>query len=153
MPQYKEHLIGAFVAYGLLLGILSLGLARFTTLLEWLLCALAGGLFPDVDIKSFGQKLLYRILFVLSILCVIQKDFFTLALISTLGLAPLLVKHRGIFHNLWFLCLLSGSTVGAAYMYRPSSATIVLFDVLFFMAGALSHLWLDMGTRRMLRLR
>src|SRR5438309_2217826 len=62
MPGYKGHLVGGTVAFGLLFFALVGVVVRQPSMLiagEWLLFALAGSLFPDIDIKSKGQKYFY----------------------------------------------------------------------------------------------
>jgi len=66
MPGYKGHLVGGTVAYGLLFfGLVGVVVKQPSMLTagEWLLFALAGSLFPDIDIKSKGQKYFYYVIF------------------------------------------------------------------------------------------
>ncbi|MDR3549846.1 MAG: metal-dependent hydrolase [Candidatus Babeliales bacterium] len=151
MPGYKGHLIGGVVTYGLGLYVLSSLHPSYATMAEWLLCVLAGALFPDIDIKSKGQKLFYRFLIVLFAFLVASRRYQLLIFISILAIVPMIVRHRGLFHKLWFVVgfpLLLALCLGAFF---PVYRTILLYDVLFFIAGAISHLWLDLGLRRMLR--
>jgi membrane-bound metal-dependent hydrolase YbcI (DUF457 family) len=72
--------------------------------------------------------------------------------VSLLSLTPLLVNHRGIFHRLWFVICVP---VGGALLLgiaMPAYAEMALWDSFFFVLGAVSHLWLDLGVRRMLRI-
>lgn len=144
MPGYKGHIAGAAIAWMAAL-FLTLFVRYVTGLqaLEWGAAALAGGLFPDLDIKSVGQKWLFRILFIISITLVCCQHYKFVAFMLLCSCVPLLVKHRGLMHSLSFITCLS-LAAGLALGWRfPSYREVILFDVLFFWLGALSHLVLD----------
>jgi hypothetical protein len=150
VPNYKGHLYGGIVAYALLLSILYASYhPSMTTALEWLLATLAGALFPDIDTKSKGQKYFYSLIFVLFILLALRQRFEIIAACSFIILSPLLVHHRGIFHHPLFLIIVPLVLWGFASTFlAPSLSQRLLYDVLFFILGALSHIWLDLGTRQ-----
>jgi membrane-bound metal-dependent hydrolase YbcI (DUF457 family) len=152
MPNYKGHLVGGVIAYGALF--FAVFAAQKPSLLiagEWLLFTLAGALFPDIDIKSKGQKYFYFVILLFVTILVIQQRFEMLAYCSFIIISPMLVRHRGIFHNPWFVIvmplliwvLVSGSL--------PRLSQQLFCDTLFFITGALSHIWLDLGTRQTLK--
>jgi hypothetical protein len=154
MPGYKGHLVGGTVAFGLLFfGLVGVIIAQpsMLTASEWLLFTLAGSLFPDIDIKSKGQKYFYYVIFLVFIILAAHQRFEMLTCFSFITITPMLVRHRGIFHNPWFvigLPLILWIVVSAA---MPKVSERFFFDMLFFMIGALSHLWLDFGTRQMMQ--
>jgi len=154
MPGYKGHLVGGCVAFGLLVGVL-VGIAlkqpSITTMIEWLLFALAGSLFPDIDIKSKGQKYFYYMVFLFFIVLVMQKRLEMLSCFSFIIITPLLVRHRGIFHSPGFIIATSLALWVFVSICMPRISHQFFFDMLFFMAGALSHVWLDFGLRQMIR--
>ena len=150
MPNYKKHLVGGSVAYVILLFLLRSTKPSLITAGEWLIFSLAGSLFPDIDIKSRGQKYFYRIVMLLFILLSVQKQFELLAGCSILAIVPMLVRHRGIFHRWWFIILISMAIWTTISIATPALSRPVFFDLLFFIAGAISHLWLDLGFRRMI---
>ncbi len=154
MPNYKNHLIGGVGAYTVLLIVLQhiqpIPLLSFG---EWLICALAGSLFPDIDIKSRGQKYFYCAILLVMIILIIKHQFSLLAVCSVMAVVPMLVRHRGIFHRLWFVILFPLTMWYVISISVPIVSKIILFDVLFFIAGSISHLWLDFGFWRMLRFR
>lgn len=152
MPGYKGHLVGGTVAFGITLFLLRSYCSSMFTAGRWLGCALAGSLFPDIDVKSKGQKYFYWVILLAVIVIIMQRRFEWLAMVSVLSVTPMLVKHRGIFHRLWFVIALPITFWLGTHFYSPVFAQGVFFDVLFFIAGAISHLWLDVGPRRMLRL-
>jgi len=154
MPGYKGHLLGGAAAGGLLLSLLScLRIVHPTPLcgIEWLLVCLAGSLFPDVDIKSKGQKLFYWILFGLFIYLYIRKKLMMLGLFSIIGILPMLVRHRGLFHKWWFIIGVPFLLAVLTSKYFPHYKNALFFDALFFVAGAFSHLLLDLGIKRTFR--
>lgn len=152
MPSYKGHLAGGIFVYLIALYfIISAQAANFTTGLEWLLFTLAGSLFPDVDIKSKGQKLFYWVMLLLMIVLLINDQKQALIIVAILGVIPLLVRHRGIFHRLWFVILVPLLIAWILCNYMPYCSNTIMYDCLFFIIGAISHLWLDLGFARMIR--
>jgi len=151
MPNYKTHLFGGLGAY--IIGMCALGRFCQSTEcgVEWLAFALAGALFPDIDIKSKSQKLFYLLLLFITSVIYVEKRYDMLPAIGVATFFPLLVKHRSIFHRLWFVVLASYAIWRTGSAFRPDLATMLQFDMLFFAAGAISHLWLDFGFRRMFK--
>ena len=153
MPSYKEHLVGGTVSFGAMLLIVSRWYyPTAPTTIEWLFCSLAGSLFPDIDIKSKGQKYFYWCILIALVIISIKKRFDILVGCSVISVMPMLVKHRGIFHRLWFVIgfpLLFWFLISLQF---PQLRLMILLDVIFFISGAVSHLWLDMGLARMLRI-
>jgi hypothetical protein len=152
MPNYKGHLAGGLVVYLIIIYcIMAHYFVSFATGFEWLLFTLAGALFPDVDIKSKGQKLFYFIVLLLFIMLLYYGYTQGLILLGVISIVPVLVRHRGIFHRLWFVVAvpLLGALILCTYM--PTCDRIIMIDALFFIIGAISHLWLDFGFLRMFR--
>lgn len=144
MPNYKGHIRGGFAAFALVILVtLPQQHPSALTMLEWLLFAIAGSLFPDVDIKSKGQKYFYRIMLLLFVLLAITHRYKQLAIISIFALLPVLVKHRGIFHQIWFVILVPLAAWYVISSQYPLLTVPLFFNVLFFISGALSHLLLD----------
>lgn len=151
MPQYRTHIFGGAIAFGLL-WLLLLGVKpSLGTSVEWLFFAVLGSLFPDVDITSKGQKIFFRLLALVFIYYVFQQNIINLSIIGAIALFPLLVRHRGIFHRVWFIFLLGLITITWTYFCFPRYKYLVAWDVAFFTVGALSHIWLDLGIKRMMK--
>lgn len=154
MPGYKGHLVGGIIAFGLLLfGLIGLVIVpepSYMVLGEWLLCALAGALFPDIDIKSKGQKYFYYVALIGVCVLAYQQRFQMLACFSFVMITPMLVRHRGIFHSPRFVIALPLIVWIIIAALLPHKAMHLFIDTLFFIVGALSHLWLDFGTRQFL---
>ncbi len=144
MPGYRGHIVGALAGWALALVVI-LSLRRVTGLqaLEWAAAAIVGGLFPDLDTKSMGQKWMYRILFVAGILLLFHQYYQSMSAMLLVAIVPLLVRHRGLLHSLLFLsCLAVGSYFLLSSQF-PVYRDMILLDALFFWLGAVSHLWLD----------
>ena len=143
MPGYKGHVVGGLAAFGLLHCLLAPFNPTFLTSFEWLLCALFGALFPDIDIKSRGQNIFYSLLAVFyAVVLMLGKiawsPFFVVA-----ALFPMIVSHRGLSHRVWFAVLVSiGFGLGLS-TYCPSCTQAAYFNALFLGVGMLSHLMLD----------
>lgn len=157
MPGYRVHLVGGGIAAVLSLSILvaagCISLQQdYLLMLSSFLAALAGALFPDIDVKSKGQNYFYWIVFLLLLYYYTDHQFDRCAAIALICTLPLLTKHRGILHNIWFLILLIGSCMAMVVTYCKAHATTLCAILLFFLLGMISHLWLDLGIRRMLRL-
>jgi len=150
MPGYKTHLASGVVVFTLLLSLPFFFTKTFTTIdtrhaFWYLCCALAGSLFPDVDVKSKGQKLFYRIGLILVLGAIITKDWLFLSLISLALLLPILVRHRGITHHLWFIVCVPFVVPIIASSAFPHLLKPALFGYFFFIGGAVAHLMLDFG--------
>ncbi|HSC25023.1 MAG TPA: metal-dependent hydrolase [Candidatus Babeliales bacterium] len=153
MPGYKGHLAGGVIVFGILFFGVVVGFTKpsLMTACEWLLFTLAGSLFPDIDIKSKGQKYFYYIVFLFFIILTLRQRFEMLACCSFIILSPLLVRHRGIFHSPGFVIAAPMIFWIVISIFMPKISTQIFFDSVFFIVGALSHLWLDFGTRHMIR--
>ena len=153
MPNYRGHLTGACIIYCVIIFALSFYTRSPITLIEWLLCTLLGSLFPDIDTKSKGQKLFYRFTFLIACLFFVQQKFRLLGFIAILACFPLITKHRGLLHNIWFIMSFVIILLLGAYYIIPQYFMPIAVDMTFFMIGVISHLWLDFGFLRMIRLR
>jgi LexA-binding, inner membrane-associated putative hydrolase len=152
MPGYKGHLSGGLVLFvSCLLLVKQYYCPSLCTIIEWLSCTLLGSVFPDIDVKSKGQKWFYWLLLVLFLYLFACRSYFILSIFGIIALVPMLVRHRGLFHKAWFILLIGATIVMLTAAVAPSYVTRVSFDLFFFLIGAFSHLWLDFGFRRMLR--
>lgn len=155
MPGYKGHVLGGITTYALLQVTvqkhLSSSLPPLQTLLITLLACILGSLFPDIDTKSVGQKIFYTILAVPIIASIILKSWFILSLLSLLSLLPVLVRHRGIIHSVWFVSIPPFLAPLILHMMRSPFSKIAWNAYLYFVTGALSHLLLDTGLKKILR--
>lgn len=143
MPNYRGHLVGGACAFVLLCFPLQATARPVTTLIEWFFCALFGALFPDIDTKSKGQLLFYRLMIVVMGLLCMQQRFMVAAGTGLFCMLPMIVRHRGLFHNYLFMTTLLLLIAFLVFTYKPSIFNIIAYDLLFFSAGLYSHLFLD----------
>jgi hypothetical protein len=152
MPQYKTHIVGGILFFSVPFFFLqNYYHISFLTACEWLLCAILGSLFPDVDITSKGRKIFYRVVGPLFMYCVVMQNSTYMSIVGSIALFPLFVRHRGIFHRVWFIAALSVLVSYITFFCAPRHTTAVVWDMVFFALGALSHIWLDFGIKRMIR--
>src|SRR3990167_8376457 len=151
MPNYKGHMLGGFLTFAIttfLFVTIGLMTPKFTEIIQYLLSALIGSLFPDIDTKSKIQKVFYVILLIILILLLSQANFLFFAILSFLGLLPLLVHHRGLFHKPSFIIFIAASLIIICRVYKPELVALISTNLLFFVFGAFSHIILDVGIRR-----
>jgi membrane-bound metal-dependent hydrolase YbcI (DUF457 family) len=152
MPNYKGHLIGAAFCYLAVIVFLSIPMLSYTKYAQWFVATLAGSLFPDIDTKSKGQMLFYKLMFAVLLICFAYSAYFPATLLGICSITPLLTKHRGLFHRLWFLLFITASFAILFIWCLPVYKEVIISNALFFTLGFVSHLWLDMGFKRMIRL-
>lgn len=152
MPNYKKHLFAGLVSYIILLCSFIYFKIKIINPFQLLLSSLFGSLFPDIDTKSKIQKTFYTFFFIVFIFLVINNESKLLITLSFISLIPLVVDHRGIFHKTWFIFFIGLLIFFIGYKYYPNHKSLITVNTLFFVTGALSHLFLDLGLRRMLRI-
>lgn len=150
MPGYKGHLVGG-AAVGIALVYILRG--HYSTSIQagqWMVCALAGSLFPDIDIKSKGQKYFYWIVIGIFLTLIFYEKHRLLGVVSVVAVMPMLSKHRGLFHEPWFVIVLPILVWLGISSIFPSFKNQFYYYMIFFIAGALSHLILDRGWKGLL---
>lgn len=151
MPGYRGHLIGGGVTYFGLLYFLSVYSPDLSVMAQGLIFCLVGALFPDIDIKSMGQKYFYIALAVLLSFCLLYGYYSWFIALAFLSIVPLLVRHRGVFHSLFFICVLSCALIICVLKFNVKYGPLAISNALFFVAGAWSHILLDRFTTKMNR--
>jgi len=151
MPSYRVHLVGGLVTYLIILQMMKQSEPSLMTILFGLLFCLLGALFPDIDVKSKGQKVFYSLLLGVLIMLLYKQQYCLFAVMSLLGIIPILVKHRGIFHHIWFLLSISFLATLAVKSWCGLYERIMINNCWFFFAGALSHVVLDRVISRLKR--
>jgi hypothetical protein len=143
MPSYRGHLVGGLVTYiGILQLCKNMHLSGFM-IAQGLIFCLLGALFPDIDVKSKGQKVFYSILLLLLCFLLYKKMYCLFAVMSLLGIIPILVRHRGIFHHVWFLFSMAVLSSLAIKSWCGTVENMMLYNCWFFFAGTVSHVVLD----------
>lgn len=151
MPGYRAHLMGGFTAYIFLLYIVQPLKPTPLTMIEWLGFSLMGSLFPDVDTKSKGQLWFYRFVAFSLLVLATRRHYAAAMMVSLASVAPLLVRHRGLFHRPWFIVSVPFVSALILSNYIPCYAMFCYYDALFFVVGALSHIWLDLGLMKLFK--
>lgn len=155
MPGYKGHLAGGTATFFLIYYSATKVFANTTynnkeIVLAFVFCLL-GSLFPDIDTKSFGQKIFYSLLAIPIALAIAMQEWRLLASLSVISLFPLLVNHRGIIHTVWFVTLAPLSIPFVIGYKSPQFGHGTWLIYIYFVAGALSHLILDYGLLKVIK--
>lgn len=154
MPGYKGHLAGGLATAVICTVAVSLlpyqQLAEYANLLHgWqtlagvFMVAMLFALFPDIDIKSEGQKLFYWGLFILDALLIWSKQIHAAAYLGFIAMLPLLGKHRGWTHSVFAAFIVPLPIIAIPYLYdgRTLPASALFYGAA--VTGYLSHLALD----------
>ncbi len=144
MPGYKAHIVGGIVTFAAISFVLNNYLQPLPVVaFQWLGATILGALFPDVDIKSKGQGIFYKVMLVCLVLLLWKRQAYLFVIMSFLALVPVLVRHRGLFHQVWFVLVVPLGIAFVAGQSFPLHSVALLQAACFFCAGALSHLLLD----------
>ena len=160
MANFRRHVTVGAIPYALFFGIVAVLMAgvRLQVLqdfppliphsLEGIFAsfglALFTSLWPDVDIKSKSQRLIYLLLFILDLLLILEGAYLASALLGLLLILPLLGKHRGWTHSRWSMVLLPSPLLWIP-MYLNGSLS-VFTGLPYYLAaviGYATHLFLD----------
>ena len=152
MPGYKHHIAFGFFSYICALLIIFSSLFFSSKIVEWGICVLCGALFPDIDIKSKGQLLFYHLFLIAACFLMIFERWRCMSALVFLSYIPILSRHRGIFHNFWFITAIIGCLAYCSSSFYPCHSQRIYYDCAFFMLGVFSHLVLDKGLLKTIRL-
>lgn len=148
MSNYRGHLLGGLGVYALAVVFLSLKGASFSTHMYLLSATLSGALFPDIDIKSKGQRLFLKILVLLLLFCLVMQAYIPFVMLLMIALFSCIIPHRGLFHNFGFIMILTALIALFMGYVVPAKAFIIFQMSSFFLAGVVSHLILDKGCKK-----
>lgn len=143
--------MGGMITYLGILHFIQYNTPTIHVVIQGLFFCLLGSLFPDIDVKSKGQKIFYTLLLIFLIYCLCIQRWDLFALLSLLAVIPLLVKHRGIFHSIWFLLFLTLVIMICGKIFYKEYELLCLSNAFFFFAGCLSHVVLDRTLSRIKR--
>lgn len=144
MPGFKQHVSAAlFILVAALAVIIPRCEVTAVQVVEWAGCLVFGSLFPDLDTKSIGQKWFYRVFFIVASALFLAHRYYAVSFVMLIGLVPLLVNHRGLFHATWFLATVVMCAGIFLTVTFPCHKDRIIYDILFFWLGAFSHVWLD----------
>lgn len=148
MSMYRGHLIGGFIFYACTIALVSIWQDALIYSIPGLLATLAGSLFPDIDVRSTGQNLFLKLLFLAVALCIFLQASLPLMVLLIFSVFPLVFPHRGLFHNLYFIMGLVSLCAGSLLYSMPGSWRSIILLAGYFLLGVLSHLILDKGMRK-----
>ena len=149
MAQGTDHIVGGITIWLMVAYFFRSFISSFFVLSIWLLCAVAGSLFPDIDVKSKGQKLFYGIMAPAYIFLFAQGQYALCFVVGLCALLPIMCTHRGLFHRWWFIVPFASLWGLAIVRMFPQYTDLTTTGTIFFILGSLSHLWLDFGLTRM----
>jgi len=98
---------------------------------------------PDIDIKSHGQKFFYIIFFITDVFLIIQKEYEIASYFGLIIILPILAKHRGWTHSIPAMVLIPSPLLFYPVIIHGS---IDISGIYFYGAavtGYFSHLVLD----------
>jgi len=101
MASGKGHIVGGFIFLLVLLHTISHYFYR-PSLLDLVLYVAIGLMFavwPDVDIKSIGQKFFYTVFFLVDLILIYLEEYKIAAYFGLIIILPILAKHRGWTHS------------------------------------------------------
>lgn len=146
MPGYKTHVVGGMCTFTLLFCLLQkpcFTSCSGVTALSYLFATIFGSLFPDVDTKSKGQMLFYQGILLYLLYLLWYQKIMMFMIMTCVVIIPLLVPHRGLFHNIGFVTLMMAMVTLTAYILFPGHTYEIMRHIFFFYVGALSHIVLD----------
>ncbi len=151
MSSYKGHLFGGvlfYIPFAFLLGILfdydALPAWQYALQLVILFgITLLFALFPDVDIKSKGQKIFYWIFLLLDLMLIVRGLWREAAFLGLFAMTPLISKHRGWTHSFWAALLIPLPFILLPMWYAEAPWTTGLPYYLAAVTGNLSHRFMD----------
>lgn len=146
MPTYRIHIIGGLASFASLYYVSNLVIPQITftwyELAGFAALALVGSVFPDIDVKSNMQKIFYGTM-VIALPAAYFLNFKIFILLTAISSILLVLRHRGITHQAWFLIAAPLALGGYLVHYQAHDLMTVLPGCIYFSLGALSHILLD----------
>ncbi len=146
MPKYKTHLFIGFITYLIMILALKLNIFGKSHTFLYLAACLLGSLFPDIDTKSMIQKILYFVLFLVMGIAIFAQNWQIAAILGVVSLIPIISNHRGITHRIWFIIVVPLVIPIVIFHYNPQLIYPAFISYLFFVSGAMSHIFSDKFT-------
>ncbi|MBY0353375.1 metal-dependent hydrolase [Candidatus Babeliales bacterium] len=145
MPGYRVHLSAGLVTWIVVWQATAHFLYPPTTadLLFGLGLGLVGSIFPDIDVRSKMQRLFYLSAIVIVPVALWYHAWQFFFCFAAAAFLVAIVRHRTITHQSWFLVLMPGFFVLYLGYFNQASFNHIISYYLFFVAGALSHVFLD----------
>lgn len=97
-------------------------------------------LWPDIDIKSIGQKYFYVVFFVTDIILIATNKINEAALLGLLTMLPMITNHRGFFHSLFAVFFFPSIFLIAPMIYYKSfTISKMLIGIPYYLAGVVGY--------------
>lgn len=147
MPGYRGHIAGG-VFFGVMgvVGAVMMGfLARDPVqILALIGFCLLGGMFPDVDTDSKGQKLFYSILICVDLGLIYYRMYMWAAWLGLFSMLPAIGHHRGWTHTWWAMLVVPLPIIIIPALLLDGQSLLPFFRFYAaFVLGYFSHLLLD----------
>lgn len=151
MGSYKRHIFGGILFFIPLSFLLALlfdyeSISNLTFLFQVLILfsiTLLFSLWPDVDAKSKGQLIFYRIFLVVDVTLILMERLQEAAFLGLFAMLPLVGKHRGWTHSIWAAFVIPSPFLWVPMLYAGKSSFSGLAYYLAAVAGYLSHRFMD----------
>ncbi|MDW8465254.1 MAG: metal-dependent hydrolase [Chloroherpetonaceae bacterium] len=100
-------------------------------------------LFPDIDIKSKGQRIFYLIFFCVNILLIATGHWREAAFLGLFAMLPLITEHRGWTHSFWAALVIPLPFLLLPIWFAKAGWKAGLPYYLAAVTGYLSHRFMD----------
>jgi len=156
MPGYKTHLSFGFLVFSSLTYFLitrTIFVLPFSTILLGALICLLGSIFPDIDTTSKMQRIFYIFSAFFILFSLFTGNIILFLSFSLISVLLLILKHRTITHNFFFLLGISLIFPLFAYILHKNAVytqnTVII--AISFGIGAFSHIFLDFFVSKILK--
>ncbi|MFN3385242.1 MAG: metal-dependent hydrolase [Candidatus Thermochlorobacter sp.] len=151
MASYRGHIWGGLLFFVPLIILLVFFFELYKQPLPMLLAQVAillsitllFALFPDIDIKSKGQRIFYLIFFCVDLVLIVTNHWREAAFLGLFAMLPLLTEHRGWTHSFWAALIIPLPFLLVPIWFAKSGWKAGLPYYLAAVAGYLSHRFMD----------
>lgn len=151
MASYRGHVWGGLLFFVPLIIVLVFFFELYKQPLPMLLAQVAillgitllFALFPDIDIKSKGQRIFYLIFFCVDLVLIVTNHWREAAFLGLFAMLPLLTEHRGWTHSFWAALIIPLPFLLVPIWFAKSGWKAGLPYYLAAVAGYLSHRFMD----------
>ena len=98
---------------------------------------------PDIDIKSYGQKFFYIIFFLADLFFIINEEYKIAAYFGLIIILPILAKHRGWTHSIPAMILIPSPLLLYPVIIQGDIDISGIYYYAAAVTGYFSHLVLD----------
>ena len=115
----------------------------FLEIVIYIALACMFSVWPDIDIKSHGQKFFYSVFFMTDVFLIIQEEYKIAAYFGLIIILPVLAKHRGWTHSIVAMILIPSPLLFYPVVMNGVIDTSSLYYYAAAVTGYFSHLVLD----------